>query len=309
MSFNILLFWSSPKDREDLRLVDEQNLIEAFVNKNNSNEFEFNARGGARVSDLWEMVKDTKPKLVHISGHGTEENEVCFEDNEGYEEKVNIHNIIEYLNDIGTIECLILNSCFSSKNIEEDRINFAFLIGMSKEIPNDTAHLFSNSFYSALLKEKSIRHAFKLALGRIKLSNIEESKIPKLIERHGIESLDIENTSGGQDLISVGEIESLKKYVKQYWFPLLVFSVSTFTSICCITFLDSNDYGDKTNVIVGAIVLVIGIIWSFLMLKKIQRTLQKIEVLEIKRDRYLKAIKKLKQDDIKELNNDFYKLM
>lgn len=306
MSYKILLFWSSPTDRDNLRLVEEENLIADFINKTDSDEFEFNSRGGAKVADFWDMVMKQEPKLVHISGHGTENNEVCFEDNEGYEEKIDIHNIIDYLNDFESLECLILNACYSSKNIDEDRIKFNYLIGMNKEIPNDTAHLFSNSFYSALLKNKGVRNAFKLALGRIKLSHREESKIPKLFEKVKVK-LDKEGNENNEELISLEEIHSLKKSVKQYWYPIFVLIISITISVSCFVLIDNDN--DRTNEIAGIIVLAVGLIWSLLIFRKIQRTLQKIAVLEIKRDRYLKAIKKLNQEDKKELNNDFYKLM
>ncbi|NAY93139.1 hypothetical protein GTQ34_14580 [Muricauda sp. JGD-17] len=308
MSYKILLFWSNPVDRESLKLVEEENLISDFIKKTGANEFEFDSRGGAKVEDFWDMVMEHEPKLVHISAHGTENNEVCFEDREGYEEKINIHDIIDYLNDIKSIECLILNSCYSSRNIDEDRIKFNYLIGMNKKIPDDTAHLFSNSFYNALLKKRGVRNAFKLALGRIKLSYREESKIPKLIEKEEIISnRAVDENQNEEKLISTEEIESLKNSVKQYWHPILIAFISILISLCCFMIIGSKS--DSTAKIAGILVLAVGLIWSLLIFRKIQRTLQKIEVLEIKRNRYLKALGKLNQEDITELNNDFYKLM
>lgn len=302
MSYKILLLWSNPIDSDDLRLHKEENLIKDCIQRNPGVDFEVTSRGGVKEDEFWTLIIEHKPNLIHLSGHGTENNEFCFEDGEDYEELVEIDRIIKYLNGIQSINCLILNSCFSANSIKASDIEFEYLIGMGSEIPNQSASRFSSSFYSAFFQTKKIKDSFKIALPTI---NSEDANIPRLIESISKKvETEVETIS---DLISEEEMISVQKSIKQFWFPSLTFIITLALGLYLVQSPIKNE--DRLSEIVGLLIIAAGGIFSLFHLRGTMVKIKKFSHYRIKRNRYIKAFSSIDSIDVKALNSAFENLI
>ncbi|MBD2080620.1 hypothetical protein [Leptolyngbya sp. FACHB-17] len=106
----ILILASNP--RKDLNLDREiRDLKQVIERSHNRQQFEVEDALAVRVGDLQDLLLRYRPQVVHFCGHGSGEQGLVFEDNEGGEQWVRA----EALSDLfrlfsGNVGCVLLNA-------------------------------------------------------------------------------------------------------------------------------------------------------------------------------------------------------
>src|SRR3954451_13123044 len=82
--YKVLLLTANPKDVTQLRLAEEVRTIREYLRSAKKRDaiqlFDHHA---VRPADVSQHFLDVSPDIVHFSGHGTEDGELCLEDSDG----------------------------------------------------------------------------------------------------------------------------------------------------------------------------------------------------------------------------------
>ncbi|BAY66911.1 hypothetical protein NIES22_70550 (plasmid) [Calothrix brevissima NIES-22] len=82
-----------------------------------------------------------------------------------------------------TIECVVLNACYSEVQASAIAKHIPYVIGMNKEIGDKAAVKFATGFYNALGAGEGVKFAYKLGCNVIQLDGIPEHLTPVLIKK------------------------------------------------------------------------------------------------------------------------------
>ncbi|KAA3625435.1 MAG: hypothetical protein DWP94_00875 [Flavobacterium sp.] len=315
----ILFIKANPIDTADLRLENEENSIREVLERcEHRNNFVFETRGAVTTKALLNYLLSLSPNILHISGHGSSDEKLFIEGEDGYKEEISIGKLSNLLaNFQNHIECLFLNSCHSLAHIEEISDDIPYVIGMREEIPNDTAILFSTSFYSAFFNGKSIKDSFKVALDMISLRDFDDELIPRFLDNSGkvtpvepvIMSPDVVSSGGIEEkLVSQEEIDLVQKQRAdkvRFYKRLIVICAVVAIGISVGTYFISKE----TLTALGGL-LPTGLI--ALPFKEIEKNKKRIELLtlfKLKRKRFLRALASITDGDIDNLNDEFERII
>ena len=315
----ILFIKTNPIDTPSLRLEREEKKIREVLSKSDSKtQFGLETRGAVTKEDLLSYILNVSPNLLHISGHGGEDDALFFEDSEGYKEEISISKFTELLGNFKDhLHCIFLNACHSLANVENLDNEIPYIIGMKKEIPDDVAISFSRSFYSAYFNGRDVVDSFKIALDMISLTSFDDELIPQLIENdsQNIKQKDAANIgeenpySKNIILVSAEEIQLAKKYrmkKRRLYRTSLIAGVATTLAIVAYLFLSGNN---SIYYLVGSIIpAVLGALPAINM-NKHSEGIFLLNSFERKRNRILKALSIVSPDDIDKLNEEFYRIV
>jgi CHAT domain-containing protein len=178
----ILILASNPKTTAPLRLDEEVREIDALLQRARKRElFDLKQRWAVRVQDVYQSLLDFNPSIVHFSGHGSGDDGLVLEDENGQVrlvETVALAGLFEVF--ANRIECVVLNACYSEVQASAIAQHIPYVIGMSKEIGDVAAIKFATGFYSALGAGESVEFAYKLGCSVIQLDGIPEHLTPML---------------------------------------------------------------------------------------------------------------------------------
>lgn len=295
----------------------EENAIREVLGGSEQKElFVFESRGAVTKDLLIDHLLKIKPNILHISGHGNSDEQLLLEDVEGYKEEVSIQKLSDLLSGfLDHIDCVFLNTCHSLSGIGNFNENIPYIIGMNKEIPDDVAIDFSKNFYNVLFNGRTIKDAFKISLATIALTDTGDEYIPKLIinsaavkedeERKDEEEID----ELASTIISVEEIEVAKSgYTKSVSFYYRLIYVAIGLSLGLVAFLFINNDQDIASSLLG---LIPGAFSSypFLEIQKKKNRITLIKLFELKRKRLMSALSQFSDNERKDLNEEFMRLI
>ena len=86
----------------------------------------------------------------------------------------------------GHIQCVLLNACHSKLQSDAIIRHVPYVIGMNREIPDETAIAFAKTFYDALGAGEEIPFAFKNAKTYLGLAKLPGKDIPELIRQENL---------------------------------------------------------------------------------------------------------------------------
>ncbi len=182
MSKTILLLAASPVDQAKLRLdVEAREIDEGLRRSQHRDQFQLEKQGAVRTDDLRRALLDNKPQIVHFCGHGSGEDGLVFEDQQGKTQLVStdaLANLFELF--AGEIECVVLNACYSEVQAKAIVQHVGYVIGMNKAIGDKAAIKFSIGFYDALGGGRSVEEAYKFGCNAIQSEGIPEHLTPVL---------------------------------------------------------------------------------------------------------------------------------
>lgn len=186
MAVKTILFLSAnPKDTLPLRLDEELREIDAGLRRARKHEkFTLSQRWAVRPRDIRQAMLDTKPQIVHFSGHGVAKGGLILEDVNGQSQLVEplaLAGLFELFEN--EVECVLLNACYSETQAEAIVNHIGYVIGMSNAIGDKAAIEFAVGFYDALADGKSIEIAYKFGCNAIQLQGIPEHLTPILKAR------------------------------------------------------------------------------------------------------------------------------
>jgi len=118
-------------------------------------------------------VMNNGPDVLHFSGHG-DTGLLCFEDKNGNVAAVSAAAVEGLVRLSDSVECLILNACFSESIATQVKDHLKAVIGCSVAIGDDAAIAFTRAFYRALRHGHHYRRAFDLALNELQLNGMED---------------------------------------------------------------------------------------------------------------------------------------
>lgn len=162
---------------EEAREIDE-----GLRRSRHHDQFNLVSKWAVRSRDFYRYILDVQPHIVHFSGHGTGEDGIVLEDDDGKIQLVStdaLESLFKLFASKG-LECVLLNACFSDVQAEAISQHIAYVIGMKKGIGDKAAIIFAVAFYDALGVGETIEFAFDLACTAIQMVSIPENLTPVL---------------------------------------------------------------------------------------------------------------------------------
>lgn len=190
---NVLFMASNPIHQTQLRLDEE---IRAITEKIRASEYrdsvQLISRWAARPSDLLQALNEHKPHIVHFSGHGSNQDELIFQSDDGGTKPVSKEAIVATMSTLSdNIRVVVFNACFSYAQAEAVTQHVDVAIGMKDSILDDAAKVFASQFYSAIGFGRSIKQAFDQGVTALLLEGISGDDIPALFTGENIEAEEI----------------------------------------------------------------------------------------------------------------------
>lgn len=176
---------ANPKNTNPLRLGEEARKIQSALKlAKRRDQFEIATFWAVRVEDLRRAMLDHQPNIVHLSGHGAGTEGLAFEDNSGITQLVSgeaLASLFELFR--GTVECVLLNACYSEVQAQAIHQHVDYVIGMNQPIGDVAAIEFATGFYDALGVLESYDYAFRMGCTAIQLKGSQENLTPVIKSR------------------------------------------------------------------------------------------------------------------------------
>lgn len=182
---DILVLAANPKNTQPLQLKEEAELIkkrlqEGEVGKN----YLVHTESVASVEDLSRYLLQYDPIILHFAGHSNSEGEIIFQNSHGEAQILSAERLAESISLVkGRIECVVLNACFSLEKADVIADRVQCVIGMNKEIDDESAIKFSGGFYRGLGSGRGYYFGFELGRQQIKNLDLPDSEVPHFITR------------------------------------------------------------------------------------------------------------------------------
>lgn len=180
---SILFLAADPTDASRLRLGEEfREINEKLRQSSQRDQFQLELpQLSTRPSDITQAMLDNAPQIVHFSGHGASTGELCFENQKGQSQLIDLEAIAALFEHFSSqVNCVLLNACYSEEQAKSIAKHVQYVIGMSNTIDDASAIAFSMGFYQALGANQSIEDAYKLGCIQIRLQNTPGHQIPVL---------------------------------------------------------------------------------------------------------------------------------
>jgi hypothetical protein len=181
---SILFLAANPLDTGRLRLEAEMRDIEEGIHRaSQREEIDFRAKLALRIRDLSRSLLDTNPQIVHFSGHGSGADGIVLENNEGDSVLVGteaLGNLFALHQE--TVQCVVLNACYSSEQAEAISRHIPFVVGMTNAIDDAAALAFAVGFYDAIGAGRAYEEAFLHGQNAIELHGLPGRELPLLLK-------------------------------------------------------------------------------------------------------------------------------
>lgn len=194
----ILFLAANPKDTERLRLDEEvREVSDALVRAKKRERLDLLSKWAVRIQDLRRTLQDLGdvPIIVHFAGHGGDGG-IYFEDRDGHATRIEAQALRSFFGNFPTIQCVVLNACFSSEVAESLVDVVPCVIGLGASVPDKYAIDFSVAFYDGIGAGYTPVRAFNVARSSLGLDNTLDLVRPELRTKSGAEfqSLDFKTT-------------------------------------------------------------------------------------------------------------------
>lgn len=176
----ILLLAANPVDTGALRLSDEvKGIQKAFERAKNRDSFSLQSRWAVTIDDLAHALQEFEdgPLILHFAGHG-EDGAIYLQGEDGKAVAVTGEALRDFLALFPTIQCVVLNACYSEELADALAAVVPCVIGMAVAVGDALAIDFSVAFYDGVGKSTDYKRAFDLAVGRLKLKNTLDAVRP-----------------------------------------------------------------------------------------------------------------------------------
>jgi hypothetical protein len=210
----ILFLAANPSGTDRLALDREARSIHAELKRSGHRDrFEFVTRWAVEPLDLLREVRELRPTVVHVSGHGStrragaaasvhgrdviavsapsggEPHDLSFHDAAGGAQVVSPEAIAQTLGAAGaSVKVVVLNACFTAQIAETLLAHIDCVVGMSGSIHDDAARSFAIGFYGGLGEHESIAAAFEQGRAAINLEGLPDAERPQLQVRNGFDA-------------------------------------------------------------------------------------------------------------------------
>ena len=187
MITTILLLAANSKETDPLRLAEEfREIKESLKLSENEDNFRVVQGEAIRPKDLRRLILETKPQIVHFSGHGSLDG-IFLEGMFGKSQAVSGKALASLFKLFDSVHCVVLNACYSVDQAQAMVKVTPYIVGMKKPIGDRAAIQFSTGFYDGLGAELSIKSAFNFGVNAIELN--------RPAQREGLRTFDINEGS------------------------------------------------------------------------------------------------------------------
>ncbi len=182
----IILYASADTaDQSRLRLDEEYRAINLeLLRSPNRDEFELIPCLSSRITDLQRELLEKEPYIVHFTGHGSCKGICMVADDSGNTQIIKnkpLGGLFKLF--AHSINCVFLNSCYSTSQSTAIGEHIENVICMSSAIYDTTAIKFASAFYMALGSGKDIQFSFEFAKNSIDLQGCSDKDLPTLIKK------------------------------------------------------------------------------------------------------------------------------
>lgn len=184
----VLFLASNPLNQNHLRLDEEVRSIGEMISKSKFRDaVKLESRWATRPLDVLQAINDCQPTVIHFSGHGSNNEEIILQDNQGNAKPVSKEAIVQTMAAAsGDIQLVFFNTCYSDSQAEAIVESVPAAIGMHMSISDEAARIFAAQFYSSIGFGHSIKSAFDQAKAALMLESIPEESTPKLFIIKGL---------------------------------------------------------------------------------------------------------------------------
>lgn len=184
----VLFLAANPLDQHQLRLDEEVRSIQQMIRESQYRDaVSLESRWAVRPLDVLQAINECKPRIVHFSGHGSNQDQIVFQDNSGHTKLVSKEAIVQTMAaGSDEIQLVFFNTCYSRGQAEAVVEHVSAAIGMNTSIGDVAARVFSAQFYSAIGFGLSIGRAFQQAKAALMLEGIPEDDTPELFIADGL---------------------------------------------------------------------------------------------------------------------------
>jgi hypothetical protein len=148
MAKTILILAANPTDAARLRLDQEVREIDNGLQRaQRRDEFVLKQAWAVRRTDFRRAMLDLRPDIVHFCGHGSGEEGIAFEDENGQAKFVSTDALTGFFELFADkVECVVLNACYSEAQAEAIAEHIPYVIGMKSAIGDAAALEFAVAF-------------------------------------------------------------------------------------------------------------------------------------------------------------------
>lgn len=184
----VLFFAANPPDQQQLLLDEEvRDITQQIRMSEYRDSVELHSRWAVRTGDLLQALNELKPRVVHFSGHGSEEGDLVFLHEDGSPKFVTEEAMAASIATVADhVRVVFFNTCYSRAQAQAASQHVDVAIGMNDSIGDEAARVFSAQFYSAIGFGYSVQRAFDQAKAQLMLESIPEEDIPELFVREGL---------------------------------------------------------------------------------------------------------------------------
>lgn len=189
----VLFLASNPIDQVPLRLEEEaRSISEMIIKSKHRDSIRFQTCWAVQPKDVLQAINEYNPSIVHFSGHGSDNDEIIFQTNNGTAKAVSKEAIVQtMMTSSEEIRLVFFNTCYSRNQAEAVVEHVEAAIGMNTSIGDEAALTFSSQFYSAIGFGLSVDKAFEQARALLMLEGIREQNTPELFVHEGLDAKDI----------------------------------------------------------------------------------------------------------------------
>jgi CHAT domain len=183
----ILLLSANPGGQQQLQLDEERRAITNEVAYSPaSGRLDVRTADALRLDDLQRVMLRFTPAVAHFSGHGHPRDGIQVLDASGLPQPVPpraLSGMFEILRD--GLRCVVLNACHTDDQAAAIAAHVPCVVGMRRQVLDETAVLFATGFYRALAHGRTIRTSFELARNGLDLHGVPDRDVPRLLARPG----------------------------------------------------------------------------------------------------------------------------
>lgn len=189
----VLFLAANPVDQIQLRLDEEARSITEMIRKAEHREsVQFETRWAVQPIDVLQAINELNPTVVHFSGHGSDTDEIVFQNPNGTIKLVSMEAIVQtMMASSDSIRLVFFNTCYSYNQARAVTEHVEAAIGMNTSIGDEAAKIFSSQFYSTIGFGFSVQKAFDQAKALVMMEGIPEENTPELFIQDGLNSDEI----------------------------------------------------------------------------------------------------------------------
>lgn len=186
----VLFLAANPIDQQQLRLDEEARSITEIIKKTKHRDsVKFESCWAIRPIDVLQALNEFTPAIVHFSGHGSDSDEIVFQDSQGKTKLVSKEAIVQtMMASSDGIRLVFFNTCYSRNQAEAVTEHVEAAIGMNNTITDEAARVFSSQFYSSIGFGLSVQKSFDQAKALLMMEGISEENTPELFVKIGIDA-------------------------------------------------------------------------------------------------------------------------